>query len=61
MSRLQLVQNAAARLITGVKQAARAHHASPMSVALAIIRPNEWNSSYPPLSTIRWPALHLCT
>jgi len=40
MSRLQSVQNAAARLITGVRpegrgQAVRAHHASPTSAALA--------------------------
>ena len=54
MSRLQSVQNAAAHLITGVRQC---EHISCTSYQSA----DEWISRYPPLSIVRWLAPLLCT
>jgi len=49
MSRLQSVQNAATRLITGVR---RCEHITP--AALAASPPTSGFQDYPPLSIVRW-------
>jgi len=55
MSRLQSVQNATSRLITGVMQAVRAHQASPTSAALvASLQTSGFSDIHPCLSFVGW-------